>query len=135
MNLEKWLKLQGISIQQAADTLGVKEHTLTHYIRQWQIPSPAMVARVWEMTGGLVTAADFKQPNTNQRELQAPVGEIPAEKNLVLLMRQSFGRRLTETCNGYVLDGRPIATVELYRKLDRFMRAAGTPIKINYPGV
>ena len=150
MNLETWLITNNVSWEFIAANVGLAPQTLKNYSRQRYRPSDDFINIVHRLTKGEVTEADFK-PNHANNHVTSGKGnlirmgnqvyhrqlsqDLLEEQNPTLAVKQLLGPRLRENKNGYLLDGVPIATVQLYRYFMKEMEKLGSPITITYPGL
>ncbi len=59
MKLDAYLTLHGLSERDFARRVGVSQQAVNNYRRGRRVPAPAIMRRIYEATGGLVTPADF----------------------------------------------------------------------------
>lgn len=150
MNLETWIITNNVNWDFLATNVGLATQTLKNYSRQKYRPSDEFIDIIYKLTNGEVTEADFKQNHvsnhvksgkSNLIRIKSQVyhkqlnQDLLEEKNPALAVKQLLGLRLRENKNGYLLDGVPIATVQLYRYFMKEMEKLGRPITITYPGL
>ena len=59
MKLDRYLRIHEMSERQFAELLGVSFQAVNNYRRGLRIPAPPIMRRIYEVTGGAVTPADF----------------------------------------------------------------------------
>lgn len=59
MTLDEYLKSNSISVSEFASLIGVKSRATVYRYIGGRIPDSAMMQRIYNVTGGMVTANDF----------------------------------------------------------------------------
>ncbi len=59
MNLKRWMREQGMTQEGLATHLGVKQSTISRLLSRQLYPSPSLMRRIHEVTGGQVTPNDL----------------------------------------------------------------------------
>lgn len=70
MQLKDWLAENPVTQRQFAGRIGVSDSAMSRYLSGDRIPKPAIITRIFQATGGQVTANDWFAP-----ALPQPIGE------------------------------------------------------------
>lgn len=160
MKLSKYLILNDIRPAAFARTIGLNyQTTLQRYLKGDRIPSPDIMNRITEATGGKVTARDFgaraEIANDNLVDELLPDPEYEprrVDRLFRKMMKEPLsGHRLTPPLQKAVwilgqrvhmdahkknfwLDGRPVGAQDLVRKANEILKQQGQA-EIHYPKV
>jgi len=71
MQLAKYLSDKHMKATDFAETIGVKQPTVSRYLRNERFPSPDMIARIYAATGNKVTVKDWYEQAAAHRASKA----------------------------------------------------------------
>ncbi|MCA6395515.1 MAG: hypothetical protein IM606_10025 [Cytophagales bacterium] len=136
MNIQQYLKKIDVTFYEAGKQLNIQAEALRAYSTKARYANPEIQELIIEWSNGEISKESFKKPHQHQIHIVSePLGELPKSKDLLSFMLNTFGDRVRRTANGYMLDGRPIQTKDLYQKLQDLLVRDGSNIVIEYPGV
>jgi len=76
MRLEKFLKLEKLSIPEFAEMIGVNKSAVFRYIHEGSIPKAPVMTKIYLVTRGAVSANDFYR-------LTDQIFDVELEKNIL----------------------------------------------------
>lgn len=136
MNIQQYLKKINITFYEAGKQLNITAEALRAYSSKARYANPQIQELIIDWSNGEILKESFKKPYQHQTHIVSePLGELPKTKDLLSFMLNTFGDRVRRTDNGYMLDGKPIQTKDLYQKLQDLLVRDGSDMVIQYPGV
>jgi hypothetical protein len=136
MNIDSYLKKQGISFSDAANQLNLRAEALRAYSSRARYASPEIQEIIIEWSNGEILKESFKEAYLYTGHIVSePLGEMPKSFDLVSFVLNMFGSRIKIVNGGHILDGKLIQTKEIYQMVQDRLVEDGSDMVINYPGV